>query len=135
MYFKTATAIALALGVAGFSSNVWAGSSETKSEPAQVLPGNVGGEGAAGATATKQGWDPSGKATGAPLGHGSTASEADSAAEKKLPGNVGGEGNARSPAVPESSEADDSKDAGAMKPAEKPLPGNVGGEGAAKSGG
>lgn len=135
MYLKTATAIALALGLAGFSSNVWAGSSETKSEPAQVLPGNVGGEGAAGAVAKKKHVIPSGKATGAPLGHGSTASEAESAAEKKLPGNVGGEGHARSPADAASSEADDSKAGGAMKPAEERLPGNVGGEGAAKSGG
>jgi hypothetical protein len=135
MYLKTATAIALALGLAGFSSSVWAGSAETKSEPAKVLPGNVGGEGAAGAEAKKEGMIESGKATGAPLGHGSTASEAESAAEKKLPGNVGGEGQARNPADAASADPDDSKAGGAMKPAEDRLPGNVGGEGAAKSGG
>jgi hypothetical protein len=128
MRLRSATAIALVLGLAAFSSSAMAASSEAKPET-QVLPGNVGGEGAAGAVAREKGLiekrDHMDTQKGA----------ADMTEEKRLPGNVGGEGHAQPVGSP--SESGYTTSSGAEPPAttpvEKRLPGNVGGEGSGKT--
>jgi hypothetical protein len=124
MQLRSATAIALALGLAAFSSNAMAGSAESKSGSTTVLPGNVGGEGSAGAVARKKGMI------------GGTSGEAVNPMreeEAKLPGNVKGEGNAGTVTDPLTPAHGERKGAESRTPVEKRLPGNVGGEGSGKT--
>jgi len=126
MHLRSATTLALALGLAAFSSNAIAASHENKSDAPAALPGNVGGEGAAGAVAREKG-----------LIEAEDNKEAVPMSEVKetpeLPGNVGGEGaagNVADPALPAYGER---KDVDAGTPVEKRLPGNVAGEGSGKT--
>jgi len=126
MKLRSATAIALALGLAAFSSNAIAGSHEKKSDAPAALPGNVGGEGAAGAVAREKGMiEAEDKKEAIPMSKVKEGAE--------LPGNVGGEGaagNVADPALPAYGER---KDVDAGKPVEKRMPGNVGSEGSGKT--
>ncbi len=129
MRLRSATAIALALGLAAFSSSAMAASSEAKPET-KVLPGNVGGEGAAGNLAREKGLIEKKDQSDAAASSASKAGD-----DPKLPGNVKGEGNAEQTSGP--SESGYTTSSGGKPPAttpvEKRLPGNVNTEGSGKT--
>jgi hypothetical protein len=91
-----------------------------------VLPGNVGGEGAAGNVAQKQGLKEG-------EGKSGEVSAPKVEEEAKLPGNVGGEGQAGNMADPLTPANSERKGAETRTPVEKRMPGNVGGEGSGKT--
>ena len=123
MRLRSATAIALALGLAAFSTSAMADQAKPESPGVGQLPGNTGGEGAAGNFARDKNLIDK-------RDHNETGND-QLTKEERLPGNVGGEGQAEP--VGTASESGYAPSAGQAKPDEKTLPGNVGGEGSGKT--
>ncbi len=131
MRIRSATAIALALGLAAFSSNAQAqttGAEKGAETPAiGTLPGNKGGEGAAGNFARE-------KNLIEKRDHSSAGDSELNKRENPLPGNVGGEGHANPVgAIDEKGYTTSGGERPQGVPVEEKLPGNVGGEGSGKT--
>lgn len=126
MRVRSATAIALAVGLAAFSTSAMAEQSKPESPGVGQLPGNTGGEGAAGNFARDKNLIDQ-------RDHSDKGNAELTKDEDRLPGNVGTEGSGAAVGVPTESGYNTSAGATESTPVEKRLPGNVGGEGSGKT--
>lgn len=125
MRLRTLTAIALGLGLATLSMSAMAEQSKPESPAVGQLPGNKGGEGAAGNLAREKNLIDQ-------RDHSETG-DAELTKEERLPGNVGGEGHAKPVGAPSETGYQTGAGDPQTTPVEKRLPGNVGGEGSGKT--
>ena len=133
MNTRSATAIALVLGLAACSGTATSDTTKATSDitgpqspGVGQLPGNVGGEGAAGGFAREQNLIDK-------RDHSDTGSTELTKDKDRLPGNVATEGSGGAVGVAPKSGYNESVGATGGTPVEKRLPGNVGGESSGKT--